>query len=86
LPASVLETLRAHASEEALFVRLGAELAAGRADDLREKNRVEGAVEPPAPSDLVESWDTDGNRALGEGALARGEVAMCVLAGGMATR
>ncbi len=86
VPAPVLEALRAHAFDDALFARLSAELAAGRADALREKNRVKGQVEPPASSDLVESWDTDGNRALGAGALARGEVAMCVLAGGMATR
>lgn len=86
LPSDVRSNLEAHAFDMVLFSRLSGELAAGRADALRENNRVRGLVEPLGAGDLVEGWNTDGNRALGAAALARGEVAVCVLAGGMATR
>jgi len=55
------------------------------------RNRLSGEVLPPAPGDIVEApapgteaYKT--NEARGQEALARGEVALCVLAGGMATR
>ncbi len=54
-------------------------------------NRVRGAVEPPAPGDVVPlpERNSDAGRrliALGMEAMSRGELALVVLAGGMATR
>jgi UTP--glucose-1-phosphate uridylyltransferase len=54
-------------------------------------NRVAGEVSPPAPGDVTDLPDresVEGTRlaALGEASLARGELALVVLAGGMATR
>jgi UTP--glucose-1-phosphate uridylyltransferase len=56
-----------------------------------EVNRVAGAVEPPAPGDVRDlplRASDEGRRltGLGEAALGRGELALVVLAGGMATR
>jgi UTP--glucose-1-phosphate uridylyltransferase len=54
-----------------------------------ERNRVRGEVRPPRPGDVLElpsGDDAAAARRLGEEALGRGEVAMVVLAGGMATR
>ncbi len=55
------------------------------------RNRVKGAIEPAHAEDLVDAPDpetAEGKRlaAVGEAALSRGELALCVLAGGMATR
>jgi UTP--glucose-1-phosphate uridylyltransferase len=53
------------------------------------RNSLRGTVEPPRPGDVLELPENDDAaacRRLGEDALRRGEVAMCVLAGGMATR
>ncbi len=55
------------------------------------RNRLPGTVEPPYPGDLVDlpaEGDAayEAHRARGQAALARGEVALCLLAGGMATR
>ena len=55
------------------------------------RNRLHGSVEPPSPSDLLDSpregtSDFEARTRLGAGALSRGELALCVLAGGMATR
>lgn len=55
------------------------------------RNRLPGKVEPPAPGDVIDA-PVPGTaeharlHALGLEALRRGEVALCVLAGGMATR
>ena len=54
-------------------------------------NRVDGRVTPPAPGDVAELPDresAEGGRLsrLGGASLARGELALVVLAGGMATR
>lgn len=61
----------------------------GRNRDAR--NRLSGTVEPPLLEDVVDlpapgSPEHQRNEALGNEAIARGEVALCVLAGGMATR
>ena len=61
----------------------------GKDRDLR--NRLAGEVEPPHPGDLADvpapgSAEWEAYAARGREALARGEVALCVLAGGMATR
>jgi UTP--glucose-1-phosphate uridylyltransferase len=55
------------------------------------RNRIRGVVEPPGPGDVRDApaEDTPEHRRLeklGLEALRRGEVALCVLAGGMATR
>lgn len=52
-------------------------------------NRIQGAVKPPKPDQLAPLPKGDALEELrkaGEQALARGELALCVLAGGMATR
>jgi UTP--glucose-1-phosphate uridylyltransferase len=56
-----------------------------------ERNRVQGAVDPPGEGDVV-SAEAAGSpaharlEAIGLDAVRRGELAFCVLAGGMATR
>ena len=55
------------------------------------RNRLPGKVEPPAPGDVIDApvprtAEHARLHALGLEALRRGEVALCVLAGGMATR
>lgn len=59
--------------------------------DRDQRNRLPGKVEPPYPGDLASlpepgTPEHEALRARGQEALARGEVALCVLAGGMATR
>jgi UTP--glucose-1-phosphate uridylyltransferase len=67
------------------------EWAASVGRDRDARNRLPGVVEPPRPEDIVDlpapgSPEHARNEALGREALSRGEVALCVLAGGMATR
>ncbi|MFO0592091.1 MAG: UTP--glucose-1-phosphate uridylyltransferase [Polyangiaceae bacterium] len=55
------------------------------------RNRLRGDVRPPLASDVLDAPDpasTEGQRLRDKGlaAIARGELALCVLAGGMATR
>ncbi len=85
---------------EPLLQRLGArgfdpaQLAAWAATigkDRDHRNRLPGTVEPPYPGDLADlppagTAEREALRARGQAALDRGEVALCVLAGGMATR
>jgi UTP--glucose-1-phosphate uridylyltransferase len=57
----------------------------------RERNQVRGEVTPPAPGEVAVApvaGTPEHARlaAAGEAAIARGELALCVLAGGMATR
>lgn len=87
LPPALIERLRARGFSAA---RLGEWAATiGKNKDLR--NRLPGLVEPPRAGDIVDAA-TPGTAeharlsALGMEALKRGEVALCVLAGGMATR
>lgn len=59
--------------------------------DREARNRLPGLVEPPLPGDVVDlpapgSPEHAHHDELGRKALERGEVALCVLAGGMATR
>jgi UTP--glucose-1-phosphate uridylyltransferase len=65
--------------------------AAAIGKDRDQRNRLPGKVEPPYPGDLATlpepgTPEHEALRARGQAALARGEVALCVLAGGMATR
>ncbi|MGH7440490.1 MAG: hypothetical protein ACRENE_32780, partial [Polyangiaceae bacterium] len=71
-----------------IFARRGAGPDAGGTE---ERNRIGGVVEPPREGDVAEAprTGTAEHRRLeerGMQALRAGEVALCVLAGGMATR
>ncbi|AKT36485.1 UTP--glucose-1-phosphate uridylyltransferase [Chondromyces crocatus] len=87
LPASLLERLRTRGFDPEQLLRWAT--LVGQERDAR--NRLSGTVEPPAPEDIADI-PAEGTpaqaryRALGLEALRRGEVALCVLAGGMATR
>jgi UTP--glucose-1-phosphate uridylyltransferase len=94
--ASVSPALRSRLEQagfdEARFLSLAATLTEGDPTTRRERrNTVKGTVTPPAPGDVVKlppagSADHDRLRAAGRAALARGELAFCTMAGGMATR
>ena len=85
LPADVRATLDSHGFDRARFHALSARVASGAPDD----NTVQGELSAPAPSD-IESLPEGAERAhleeIGRRALAEGQVALVVLAGGMATR
>jgi UTP--glucose-1-phosphate uridylyltransferase len=78
--------------DEARFLSLAATLREGDAATRRDaRNRIVGTVEAPREDELLrapEAGSTEEARlsAIGEEALRRGELAFCVLAGGMATR
>jgi UTP--glucose-1-phosphate uridylyltransferase len=70
-----------------LHARGGREVDAGRED----RNRVRGPVEAPGPGDIADappsdSPDRERLAASGLAAIRNGELAFCVMAGGMATR
>jgi len=70
-----------------LFARASGQQTAGK----DERNRVRGAVEPPRESDVRDApvagtAEHERLAALGTAAIRRGELALCVMAGGMATR
>lgn len=87
LPVALKERLAARGfSAESLVARAA---VAGKDRDMR--NRLADGVSATAPADLVDAPDpasAEGRRLaeIGLGALRRGEIALCVLAGGMATR
>jgi UTP--glucose-1-phosphate uridylyltransferase len=73
-------------STEGLLAR-----AAVAGKDRDSRNRLPGVVEPPLPGDVLDlpdpaSPEAERLRNKGLDAIARGELALCVLAGGMATR
>jgi UTP--glucose-1-phosphate uridylyltransferase len=75
----------------ALAAPLHARAACSDLHDSGERNRVRGSVEPPSPGDIADAplpGSPDHDRLTGAGlaALRRGELAFCVMAGGMATR
>ena len=83
------EMLEAYDFDATSFARLKAELIRG--DFPPERNQVHEAVAPPEPTDLTpwpEANSPERARlvALGERAIAAGEVAVAILNGGMATR
>lgn len=85
LPSDVVAMLARFGFDRQRFLALAERV--GRADD----NRVRGRVEPPKPGDVAElpvrgSDEWQRLREQGMDALGRGECALCVLAGGMATR
>jgi UTP--glucose-1-phosphate uridylyltransferase len=87
LSQSLLDRLAARGFDPAQLEAWAASI--GKDRDWR--NRLPGRVEPPYPGDLAQlpaagTAEHDVLKARGDEALARGEVALCVLAGGMATR
>jgi UTP--glucose-1-phosphate uridylyltransferase len=87
LPAPLLERIRARGFDPDRIARWAASVG----KDRDSRNRLPGTVEPPRPGDIddaptpgTEAYDR--YREAGLAALSRGEVALCVLAGGMATR
>jgi UTP--glucose-1-phosphate uridylyltransferase len=95
LPSSLRSRLDAAGFDEERLIALAASLqtrAPGEASLGREqRNRVPGPVEPPRPDDIADPpapGTSDGDRlaAWGLAAIGRGELAFCVMAGGMATR
>lgn len=87
LPAPFLKRLHDRGFDEARLVRWAATIGVER--DVR--NRLAGRVEPPTPDDITNA-PAEGTaeharlREIGLSALSRGELAFCILAGGMATR
>ncbi len=74
-----------------LFARASSGASGAPAADGADRNRVRGLVEPPRPGDVLDAPAAGSPEharlsALGLEAIRRGELAMCVLAGGMATR
>lgn len=87
LPQALIERLEARGFSRERLLAWAKTIGVDR--DAR--NRLPGTVEPPRPGDLVDapvpgSAEHERLSALGLEALRRGEVALCVLAGGMATR
>ena len=87
LPPSLLEQLSRQGFAPELLLRLASRLG----EDVDTRNRLPGGVEPPKPDDLVRlpdpgTSDHDALHKQGMHALQRGELAVVVLAGGMATR
>jgi len=95
LPADLRGHLAASGFDPELLVTLARPLqerAAGKATgDKDERNRIRGAVEPPGREDVVDA-PTPGTpeharlSELGVRAIRDGQLAFCVMAGGMATR
>jgi UTP--glucose-1-phosphate uridylyltransferase len=95
IPADVRARLDAAGFDEERLVALAKPLQTRErgiiTTDRGERNRVRGPVEPPRPEDIAaiplpEAPDHEAIRAEGLAAIRRGEVAFCVMAGGMATR
>ena len=87
LPADVQQVLSTCGFSAARLIALAKPLQSGVAAD----NVVKGTLTPPTPDDVVQlpapgSAEHARLTALGREALARGEYALVVLAGGMATR
>lgn len=86
LPEPTKRLLDEHHFDRSRFLRLAAGVCAGA-----RSNQVSGALAPPEPGDVLSPPEPGSARwqeleAWGLEALAQGEVALVVLAGGMATR
>lgn len=92
LGSDLVVRLSRHGFSRSRFLSLASTLREGTPEQRRDtRNRVPGPVRAPAPEELpalpvAGSARAEPLRALGAAALGRGEVALCVLAGGMATR
>jgi len=87
LPEALLDELRTHGFDPELLFRLASRMG----EDADFRNRLAGGVEPPLADDLVKLPATgtpEHDRLVERGmhSLSRGELAVVVLAGGMATR
>jgi UTP--glucose-1-phosphate uridylyltransferase len=87
LDAAGFDVERVVALAAPLFARARGEATVDR----DERNRVRGVVEPPRPDDVFDApaaglQEYRRLSAAGASAIRRGEVAFCVMAGGMATR
>ena len=87
LPGDIQKTLADCGFDAARLIRLAEPLQQGVTAD----NLVKGVITPPGPGDVVQlpepgSAEYARFEALGRAALERGEYALVVLAGGMATR
>lgn len=86
LPSDVRATLERHGFDRSRFFSLAARLASGAPED----NLVRGKLSAPDASDIVPLPPSGPERArleeIGKMALTEGQVALVVLAGGMATR
>lgn len=87
IPPDVREVLARHRFDPELFKRLAGRLLTETA----EQNFVKGTIRPPKPEDLAKLPQGPSDEytrlvELGENALRSGQVALLVLAGGMATR
>ncbi len=87
LPADVKRTLERYRFDERRFTQLSERLRADKGED----NFVRGALSAPKPGDIQRlppagSAEHQRLEELGSEALRRGQVALAVLAGGMATR
>lgn len=91
LPEEIQRRLQIAGFDRERLLRL-AETLEGPPEARRvERNRVHGIVTPPAPGEILDlpdptSPDAGAMRDRGRDALANGEAALCVMAGGMATR
>lgn len=86
LPADTQAVLEKHRFNRERFLKLAEASQQGNVD-----NRVKGEVTAPAPGDVSDlpapgTPEYERLTKLGREALERGELALCVLAGGMATR
>jgi len=95
LPAALRTRLDAAGFDADRLVSLAAPLFARARGDATasddERNRVAGAVEPPRSEDIPDApapgtSDHERLAELGLASIRRGELALCVMAGGMATR
>lgn len=87
LPPSLLDDLRQHGFDPERLKSWASAIGV----DKDTRNRLSGVVEPPSRGDLIDApvpgtADHERFAAAGMQALSRGEAALCVLAGGMATR
>lgn len=86
LPADVQATLQRYGFDRERFMGLSQRVASGLPDD----NAVRGRLSPPEPGDVQQLPGRGPERerlaALGSEVLRKGQVALVVLAGGMATR
>ncbi len=91
LPQEIQRRLQTAGFDEKRLISLAATLEGPAEARRAERNRVRGAVSAPSADEILEipaSTSDEGERlrSIGRDALRKGEVALCVMAGGMATR
>ncbi|MEO8799109.1 MAG: UTP--glucose-1-phosphate uridylyltransferase [Polyangiaceae bacterium] len=91
LPQEIQRRLQTAGFDEKRLISLAATLEGPAETRRAERNRVRGAVSAPSADEILEIPDPASEegarlRSIGRDALGKGEVALCVMAGGMATR